>query len=121
MALKSHLTTSGNFYPLRIYFLVLLDNGEMMKRSLVFLLVVLCFAVVASYGQAAGIVKKDLSQAEIDRIIKKVTENESDFRVALTSYVFSRLASISTIGMGGQITGTYRRDSFMTFTQRRAV
>jgi hypothetical protein len=88
----------------------------MMKRSVLFLFAILCFSAVASHAQAVGIVKKDLSQTEIDRIIKKVTENESAFREALTSYVFSRLASISTIGMGGQITGTYRRDSFMTFT-----
>jgi hypothetical protein len=63
-----------------------------------------------------GIVKKDLSPAEIDRIVKKFTENEGDFRAALTSYVFNRLATVQIIGMGGQVTGTFRRDSFMTFT-----
>lgn len=82
--------------------------------------VVLCLAISASFGQgtgqAAGIVKKDLSPAEIDRIIKKFTANEGDFRQALTNYVFNRSATVNIIGLGGQIAGTYRRDSFMTFT-----
>lgn len=73
-------------------------------------------AVISSYGQATGIAKKDLSQAEIDRIIKKFTANEGDFRAALTNYVFNRYATVNIIGMGGQIAGTYRRDSFMTFS-----
>lgn len=89
----------------------------MMKRSLAFLLIVLCFEVAASFGQTAGVVKKDLSPADIDRIIKRFTENEGDFRAALTSYVFNRFATVNIIGLGGQIAGTYRRDSFMTFSQ----
>lgn len=86
-----------------------------MKKWLIFLLAFLF--TLSALGQPAGIVKRDLSPEDISRIIKKVTENEGDFRGALTSYVFNRYATINTIGMGGQITGTYRRDSFMTFTQ----
>lgn len=86
-----------------------------MKKTAVFLFV-LCLSV-AAFGQDAGITKKDLSQAEIDRIIKKVTENEGDFRAALTNYVFNRNATVNIIGLGGQIAGTFRRDSFMTFNQ----
>jgi len=70
---------------------------------------------VAALAQTPGIVKTDLSQAEIDRIVRKFTENEGEFRAALTNYVFNRYATIQTVGLGGQITGTYRRDSFMTF------
>ena len=91
----------------------------MMRKSLVLLVFVVGLSVVG-FGQAAaqvsGVVKKDLSQAEIDRIIKKFTANEGDFRAALTNYVFNRSATVNTIGFGGQISGTYRRDSFMTFT-----
>jgi hypothetical protein len=76
----------------------------------------LVFIAAGVSGQTSRIVKTDLSQAEADRIIKKFTENESSFREALTNYVFNRSATVQTIGMGGQITGTYRRDSFMTFT-----
>ncbi|HRI05152.1 MAG TPA: hypothetical protein PLL77_15555 [Pyrinomonadaceae bacterium] len=86
-----------------------------MKKTAIFLFV-LCLSV-AAIGQGDGITKKDLSQAEIDRIIKKVTENEGDFRAALTNYVFNRNATVNIIGLGGQIAGTFRRDSFMTFNQ----
>jgi hypothetical protein len=86
----------------------------MMKRSILFALFVLCFSVAAINGQTAGIVNKPLSQPEIDRIIQRFTANEADFRAALTNYVFNRYASVSIIGLGGQITGTFRRDSFMS-------
>lgn len=69
--------------------------------------------VLQSSGQGT---QGNLSPAESDRIIKKVTENEADFRAALSNYVFNRYATINTIGLGGQISGTYRRDSYMTFT-----
>ena len=67
------------------------------------------------FGQSTTFTKADLSQAEIDRIVAKFTKNERLFRQALNIYAFTRNATISTIGMGGQITGTYKRDSFMTF------
>lgn len=85
-----------------------------MRRSLILLVVVVCFSISAS-GQISSVAKKDLSPAEIDRIIKKFTANEGDFRAALTNYVFNRYATVNIIGLGGQIAGTYRRDSFMTF------
>mgnify|MGYP001577107599 FL=1 len=86
-----------------------------MKRSLsVILLSLISFASL--FGQAPAPVKQDLSQAEIDRIIKKFTQNEGLFRQALNVYAFNRYATVSTVGMGGQITGTYRRDSFLTFS-----
>lgn len=79
------------------------------------------FAVIFSIGslvfaQPPAITKVSLPQDEIDRIVKATAENEGKFREALTSYAFDRSAMISTIGMGGQISGTYRRDSFMTFS-----
>ncbi|MDQ3711882.1 MAG: hypothetical protein M3388_06655, partial [Acidobacteriota bacterium] len=54
--------------------------------------------------------------AEIDRIVKAFTANEAAFRNALTSYVFDRSANFQTLGMGGQVSGVYRRDSFMSLT-----
>lgn len=66
-------------------------------------------------AQGSTFTKADLSQAEIDRIVSKFTRNERLFRSALNVYAFNRNATISTIGMGGQITGTYKRESFMTF------
>lgn len=86
-------------------------------RSLVFTFAVAVLAAVtpAQISQSK-IVKADLPKPEIDRIIKKFTDNEFMFRQALMDYVFNRSAEIQTIGMGGQVTGVYRRDSFMTFT-----
>lgn len=69
-----------------------------------------------SFAQGSTITPGNLSKAEVDAMVTKFTANEQAFREALTNYVFNRYASISTVGMGGQITGTYRRDSFMTFT-----
>jgi hypothetical protein len=86
-----------------------------MKRIVLFLVTILAFSTFAAVAQESGIVRKELPKGEIDRIIRKVSENESAFRDALKDYVFTRKASISNVGMGGQITGTYRRDSFMTF------
>ena len=75
-------------------------------------------SIAAAFSQAASnIVKKDLSPADIDRIVKKFAANEGDFRSALTSYVFNRFATVNIIGLGGQIAGTFRRDSFLTFNQ----
>jgi outer membrane lipoprotein-sorting protein len=89
----------------------------MMKRNVLLLLMTLVLSTVAAFGQEMGIVHKELPPAEISRIIKKFSENESAFREALKDYVFNRRASVSTVGMGGQVTGTYRRDSFMTFNE----
>ena len=84
----------------------------MMKQAFILAALILCSSAV-SFAQASTISKKDLSPAEIDRIIKKFTANEGDFRAALTNYVFNRSATVNIIGLGGQIAGTYRRDSFM--------
>lgn len=80
-----------------------------------FALLVLCLASFSGFAQS-NIVKNDLSQTEIDNIIKKMTENEEALRISLSNYVFNRKYVVQTIGLGGQVTGTYRRDSFITFT-----
>lgn len=88
-----------------------------MKRLIyICILCVVVAASSASTAQTSSIVKTSVSPAEVDRIIKKFTANEAAFRDALTNYVFNRSATVQTVGMGGQITGTYKRESFMTFT-----
>ena len=98
-----------------------LDNRfgpiEKMMKTLILLCLTMLIGVGLAPGQSTTFTKTDLSQAEIDKIIAKFTQNERLFRQALNIYAFNRNASISTVGMGGQITGTYRRDSFMTFDQ----
>ena len=87
----------------------------MIKRLLTFLFLIALAG--AAFGQGGGVAKKDLSKAEIDNIINKFAENESNFRAALSNYVFNRFATVQIVGLGGQITGTYRRDSFMSLNR----
>jgi hypothetical protein len=87
-----------------------------MKKILVVSLIVLCFAVLSAFAQTSNISRADLSQTEINRIVKTFSENESKFRESLTSYVFNRSVMLQTIGMGGQISGVFRRDSFMALS-----
>jgi hypothetical protein len=84
-----------------------------MRLLLIFTL--LFVASVAAFGQASTFTRADLTQAEIDKTVQRFTQNERLFRQALNIYAFNRNATIQTIGMGGQVTGTYKRESFMTF------
>jgi hypothetical protein len=86
-----------------------------MKNYLYGSLLILAVTASTVFGQATTFAKADLNPAEIDTIVAKFTRNEKLFRQALGIYAFNRNATISTVGMGGQITGTYKRDSFMTF------
>ena len=86
-----------------------------MKNLIHVLLIVFAVSVSAAFGQATSFSKSDLSQAEVDKIIAKFTKNERLFREALNVYAFNRNATIATVGMGGQITGTFKRESYMTF------
>ena len=47
----------------------------------------------------------------VEHIIRAFTAKEAEFVRALTNYGFKRDAVFQTIGMGGQITGEYRRTS----------
>ncbi len=85
-------------------------------RILLFVITVFCLSILPAFAQTSNIAKTDLSPAEIDNIVKKFTNNEAMFRQSLPSYAFSRSVSVQTLGMGGQITGNLRRDSFMSLT-----
>lgn len=88
-----------------------------MKRSIAQVLALFVLSAVSAFAQAESVQKVPLPQAEVDRIVKTFTDHEAQFRNALTNYVFNRSANVSTVGMGGQITGTFRLDSFMALTQ----
>lgn len=77
------------------------------------LLVVLSPDVVV--GQESNGSSPGLSSAEITRIIGTFTSKETEFRAALNKYSFKRDALVQSIGMGGQITGEYRRVSNFVF------
>ncbi len=87
-------------------------------RIILFSLLVFCFSVTAALAQQpSAIVKTDLSPAEVETIVRKFSENEFNFRQALNIYAFNRDAQVQTIGMGGQATGVFTRNSFMTFKE----
>lgn len=60
----------------------------------------------------------NLSQAQIDDIIRKFAAKETEFRTALNSYAFKRDALVQEIGMGGQVVGQYHRVSSFTFDDK---
>lgn len=90
-----------------------------MRKTSFGLLILTALLVFASgiFAQTTAatdnIVKKPLSQPEIDRIVKNFTSKEAEFRDSLRNYVFNRKAVIQTIGLGGQVSGEYRLDSFL--------
>ncbi|MGI8670341.1 MAG: hypothetical protein ACR2J3_10935 [Aridibacter sp.] len=84
-------------------------------RIIAFGIIILSLSAINIFAQEAEIVRNNLNSVEIENIINAFTKNEDDFRYALTNYVFNRSATIQTIGLGGLITGTYRRDSFLSF------
>lgn len=86
-----------------------------MKPRIFALIAALAAFAFTAFAQESTIVRNDMPQAEIDRIIKALSANEVKFRDALNIYVFTRQAKIYSIGMGGQATGKYERNSFMAF------
>ena len=78
---------------------------------------ILCFGLINVFAQYGGsnITRHNLNPAEIEKIIKNIADKEGEFREALKNYVFNRYAVIQTVGLGGQVTGDYRRDSYMSF------
>jgi hypothetical protein len=86
-------------------------------KSLLKLVFVFCLLqlTVLSQQTKPQVTSTQLSQAEIDKIIRAFTTKEAEFRKALNDYGFKRDATIQTIGLGGQITGEYRRVSSFTF------
>ncbi len=89
-----------------------------MKRILSFLLLCAALFVNSSnpiFAQQRQVapppVGGTMPQAEVDRIIRSFSAKETEFQRALNQYGFKRDAVIQTIGMGGQISGEYRRIS----------
>jgi hypothetical protein len=86
----------------------------MMKKFLSTAVMFVTLSAANAFGQDAVTVPTKTGNVDVNSIIKKFTDNEAAFRQALTQYVFNRTATVNIIGMGGQIAGTYRRDSFMS-------
>ena len=70
---------------------------------------------VSSATAAAGAPAASTAGVDVERIIREFTAKEVMFREALNQYSFKREAIVQTIGMGGQISGEYRRVSRFVF------
>ncbi|MDQ3688188.1 MAG: hypothetical protein M3430_21705 [Acidobacteriota bacterium] len=69
------------------------------------------FTTLAQQQTAATAKPSGSAAVDVEKIIRAFTAKETEFRQALTQYGFKRDAVIQTIGMGGQISGEYRRVS----------
>ncbi len=84
-------------------------------KSLPVMLFILLVTAASAFGQGNAMSAGALSQSEIDRIINTFTTKEAQFRQALLEYSFKRDALMQSLGMGGQVTGEYHRESLFTF------
>ncbi|MGH9899252.1 MAG: hypothetical protein ACRD4L_10435 [Pyrinomonadaceae bacterium] len=60
----------------------------------------------------------NLSQTEIDRIVRSFTAKETEFRQALNQYSFRREVIVQQVGGAGEVEGEYRRDSQFIFDDK---
>lgn len=88
---------------------------SLLKLSFVFCVLMFGQSMISAQEAKSQIKSVQLSQTEIDKIIRTFSAKEVEFRKALNNYGFKRDATLQTIGLGGQITGEYRRVSSFTF------
>jgi TonB family protein len=81
-------------------------------------ILLLALAPYQASGQQTIDSSGSLSSAEINRIVTTFTKKEVEFRQALSKYTFKRDALVQSVGMGGQITGEYRRVSTFLFDEQ---
>jgi len=72
-------------------------------------------AASAGGSAAPSVVNRSGAPVDVDKIIRTLAQKEGEFRSALNNYSFERDATVQTIGMGGQISGEYRRVSRFVF------
>src|SRR5437588_11435958 len=94
--------------------MIVLKNSIKLASLLLLMAIPLC-AQTASDSKGSSISGPNLSQTQIDEIVRKFAAKETEFRHALNNYAFKRDALIQTLGMGGQVSGEYHRVSDFTF------
>ncbi|HWN10203.1 MAG TPA: hypothetical protein VNO50_13215 [Pyrinomonadaceae bacterium] len=91
---------------------------EKTAKPLLGIVFILLATAALAFGQGNpgnAMTAGSLSQSEIDRIVSTFTAKEAQFRIALLEYSFRRDALMQSLGMGGQVTGEYHRESLFTF------
>src|SRR3982751_2881533 len=95
---------------------VLLNMRSSILSRFVMLGALLCAASLP--GGRAQQSTPNKENVDVNKIIRAFTSKETEFRQALNNYAFKRDAVVQTLGMGGQVTGEYRRTSQFTFDDR---
>ncbi len=72
-------------------------------------------AAAQQVSASTGAPSAPTAGVDVERIIREFTTKEAIFRDALNQYSFKREAIVQSIGMGGQISGEYRRVSRFVF------
>jgi hypothetical protein len=96
------------------------STGSWRLMSMLFVLACAAFAPAAVQAQqqqvsSASAPNASTAGVDVERVIREFTAKEATFREALNQYSFKREAIVQTIGMGGQISGEYRRVSRFVF------
>jgi hypothetical protein len=91
-----------------------------MKRFIVFGAVALTLLTLAGVSAGRGRAGQGTTAAsrevvDVGRVVRAFTQKETEFRLALNGYTFTRDAVIQTIGAGDQVTGEYHRTSQFVF------
>ena len=90
-----------------------------MKRAiLVFAFALALTATAIAQTTQPASVKTSAGAPSPEQLIRIFAAKEAEFRTALNEYSFKREAIIQTIGMGGQITGEYKRVSRFVFDDK---
>jgi hypothetical protein len=72
-------------------------------------------STASASAPAAATAATSPAGVDVERIIREFTTKEAVFRTALNQFSFKREAIVQTIGMGGQISGEYKRVSRFVF------
>jgi hypothetical protein len=73
---------------------------------------------IQAQQQPADDIRPVTTPVDVNRIIKAFSAKETEFRQALNNYAFNRDATVQQVGMGGQVTGEFRRVSSFVFDDR---
>lgn len=102
-----------------------IDFWENFVKTLLGLLLVIGISIAAilqtpttaNAQEPEGSIRKS-GPVDVEKIVRAFTAKETAFREALNNYAFKRDAVVQTIGMGGQVTGEYRRVSQFVFDDK---
>jgi hypothetical protein len=85
--------------------------------AFVFLLVAL-FGLARGQQESVDKIRPASGPVDVQKIVQAFSAKETEFRQALNNYAFNRDATVQQIGLGGNVTGEFRRVSKFVFDDR---